>query len=132
MKSENRLSLQRAERLKSRKEIERLFGGAGKSFAQYPLRLIYRRQEQRGDTPIQISISVPKRRFKRAVQRNRLRRRIREAYRRSKWTLYNRMGEQTHTYSWMLLYIGKEEYDFETIDRAMRGIIRRFIKYGLS
>lgn len=125
-------TFRQTERLKSRKEIERLFGGAGKSFAQYPLRLVYRQQEAPRDSPIQLSVSVPKRRFRRAVDRNRIRRRIQEAYRIHKPELYNRMDEIPHTYSWMLLYIGKEESDFATIEVALRKVIRRFIKYGLE
>ena len=55
-------------------------GGVSKSFSIFPIRVVYMPVEQ-GEVPASILISVSKRRFKRAVKRNRVKRQIREAYR---------------------------------------------------
>lgn len=83
------------EHLCSRKDIDRLFNGGGsRSMAAFPLRLVYM-----GDSPgaapqpARILISVPKRCFKRAVKRNRVKRQIREAYRMNRHLLYGQTAE---------------------------------------
>ena len=58
-------------------------GGVSKSFSIFPIRVVYMPVEQ-GEVPASILISVSKRRFKRAVKRNRVKRQIREAYRKNK------------------------------------------------
>ena len=58
-------------------------GGVSKSFSIFPIRVVYMPVEQ-GEAPASILISVSKRRFKRAVKRNRVKRQIREAYRMNK------------------------------------------------
>lgn len=59
-------------------------GGVSKSFSIFPIRVVYMPVEQ-GEAPASILISVSKRRFKRAVKRNRVKRQIREAYRKNKY-----------------------------------------------
>lgn len=71
------------ERLCSRKDIDRLFNGGGShSMAAFPLRLVYMCESpDAGMQPARVLVSVPKRCFRRAVKRNRVKRQIREAYR---------------------------------------------------
>ena len=83
-------TLCKAERLHSRKLIERLFGGGqSRSMSAFPLRVVYMTPSAfTGDNQLtptaQMLVSVPKRYFKRAVKRNRVKRQVREAYRRHK------------------------------------------------
>lgn len=78
-----RQTLPKTERLHSRKLIEGLFtGGGSKSMSAFPLRMVYR-QIADGATP-QMLVSVPKRCLHRANKRNRVKRQVREAYRRHK------------------------------------------------
>ena len=115
------------ERLKSRQVIRDLFRGAP-SFVQYPLRLVWRPMERRRSAfPIQVALSVPKRRFRSAVQRNRLRRRMREAYRLNKSLLCQALEKEEHQLAFMIIYVGKEELPFEQIQRATRRMMRRFL-----
>jgi ribonuclease P protein component len=88
-------TLSKKERIVSNLLIETLFGqGNSDSLAAYPIRVIYTQIEQQQDcAPVQILISVPKKRFKHAVDRNRVKRQVREAYRHHKQLLYNKVEE---------------------------------------
>ena len=75
----------------SLKLIESLFGGGcSQSVAAFPLRAVYMLAErQPDDAPVQLLISVPKKRFHHAVDRNRVKRQVREAFRLHKGILYD-------------------------------------------
>ena len=75
--------------------IEALFeNGSSQSVSAFPLRAVYQTVERReGHAPVQILISVPKKRFKHAVDRNRVKRQIREAYRRHKQLLWGVLAD---------------------------------------
>lgn len=82
---DNGFGLKKAERLCSKKAIDALFTGTdSKSLSAYPIRIVYRHTEEAG---IRILVSVSKRRFRHAVDRNRVKRQIREAYRLNKHIL---------------------------------------------
>ena len=83
------------ERIVSNLLIETLFEkGNSHSLTAYPLRAVYLKTEYReGCAPVQILISVPKKKFKHAVDRNRVKRQIREAYRKNKSLLEGKVGE---------------------------------------
>ena len=78
-----RSTFRKQELIVSRRLIEMLFGGGQSlSMAAYPLRAVYMLKErQEGETPVQLLVSVPKKKFKHAVDRNRVKRQVREAYR---------------------------------------------------
>ncbi len=115
----------RAERLKSRKVIGGLFKG-GESLVAYPLRVVWTLlpPEAAQEFPAQVSISVSKRLFKTAVARNRLKRRIREAYRLQKTTFYEKLAGRR--IALMLMYIAKEALPYAQIEAGMRKMIRKF------
>ena len=83
------LTLTKEERICSKKLIEALFAGNGsRSMTSYPIRAVFLEQKgAEGEPPVQLLVSVPKRCFKRAVKRNRVKRQIREAFRRNKHIL---------------------------------------------
>lgn len=82
---EKRYTLNKSERLCSKKLIERLFAGGNKSFPAYPLRVVYMWVDvEDAVADASILISVPKKRFKHAVKRNQVKRQVREAYRLNK------------------------------------------------
>ncbi len=92
---EKRYTLSKSERLNSKAMIERLFAGGSKSFPAFPLRVVYMPVEpQEGAPAASILISVPKKKFKRAVKRNLVKRQIREAYRKNKYILLDALAER--------------------------------------
>ena len=110
-------SFQKEERLKSRKVIGQLFQ-KGHSFTSFPIRFIWVKMDAPlSDFPFQVSISVPKRKFPKAVDRNRLRRRVREAYRLHKHILYQRFENQNVQFGLMLIFVAKEDMDFFDIEK---------------
>ena len=81
------LTFSKSERIVSNKLLEALFDkGSSHSLAAFPLRAVFYMHASRtpADEPVQILVSVPKKRFKHAVDRNRVKRQVREAYRHHK------------------------------------------------
>ena len=81
-----RFTYSKDEKLKKRKLIKELFDN-GKAATVFPLRVIYLKKDHNGNFPVQTGVSVSKRNFKRAVDRNRIKRLMREAYRLNKHIL---------------------------------------------
>ena len=82
---DNGFGLNKTERLCSKKAIDALFTGTdSKSLSAYPIRAVYRHTEEAG---FRILVSVSKKRFRHAVDRNRVKRQLREAYRQNKHLL---------------------------------------------
>ncbi|MFK8007082.1 MAG: ribonuclease P protein component [Saprospiraceae bacterium] len=118
-------TFQKGERLKSRKIIGQLFT-EGKSFISYPIRFVWVKMESPlSDFPLQMSLTVPKRAFPKAVDRNRLRRRIREAYRLNKHSIYQKLDTPTEQYGVMLIYIARETLDFHQIEEGVKKGLRK-------
>lgn len=87
------LTFSKRERIVSRKLIEQLFSkGSSQSMSAFPLRIVYMQKERDGE-PLQVLVSVSKRHFKHAVDRNRVKRQIREAYRLHRHLLAQRIPE---------------------------------------
>lgn len=85
------------ERLCSRKALEELFGGGHRSVSAFPIRAVFMPAEQAW---VRIMTSVPKRHFKRAVKRNRIKRQLREAYRMQKELLQSVDGGLDIAFIW--------------------------------
>ena len=113
----------RGERLKSRKEIGRLFQKGAKSANSYPIRAMYvAAAERRNDFPVQVTFVVPKRKFKRAPDRNLLKRRMREAFRLNKQLLAERAGHAQLAV--LLIYTGRELMNYPYIEKKVRRVLR--------
>lgn len=112
------------EHLCRKKLIEELFSKQSSSFGVYPLRLVWIKAAVPTTAPPQVLISVSKRTFKRAVDRNRLKRLIREAYRLNKYQL----TEQPNGHQVALLgiiFTGKEKSPLALVEKKLiSGILR--------
>ncbi|SEK79510.1 ribonuclease P protein component [Aquimarina amphilecti] len=111
------------ERLKSKKEIELLFS-EGKSIAKYPIRLIYREATTEKNFTIQTAVSVSKRNFKKAPDRNRIKRLLRESYRKNKYLVSK---NTTHHFTFMFLYTGNKMPDSIIVESKIKEILQKFI-----
>jgi ribonuclease P protein component len=106
-------TLNKHERLKGRSLIESLFT-SGSSFFLYPFKIIYIKEKKDDLFPAKFTISVSKKRFKRAVKRNRIKRIVKEAYRFNKPELCKFLNESNLSIICMFIYVGKDIPKFET------------------
>ncbi len=112
------------EKLKSKKLIEQLFQ-EGRSISVYPMRLVYLKTVFDDGVNIKTGVSVSKRHFKNAVDRNRIKRLLREAYRLNKPMYFNNFSTQC---AFMILYIGNEKPTFQEIETKMKLLFDKFHK----
>lgn len=121
-------SLSKNERLTSEKAILSLFT-TGKSLFIFPVRLVYITVEENSiPDRAQAAFSVPKKRFKRAVKRNLLKRRMREAYRLIKPRIYDELEQMNKRVTFMLIYAGSEELSFSEISSSIQKLLEDMVK----
>lgn len=99
-------------------------GGHSKSFSIFPIRVVYMPVEQ-GEVPATILISVSKRRFKRAVKRNRVKRQIREAYRKNKGGLWQALEEKEQGVAVAFIYLSNELFSSAEIENKVKILLAR-------
>ena len=122
-------TFKKAERLGSKALIAKLFE-SGRSFTTHPFRVTWLEYPLNTGFPAQIAFAIPKKNFKRAVDRNKLKRRSRESYRKNKSRLYISLKEQNKSIILMLVYIAREQVDQVVIEGKINTIIDRLIKEG--
>ncbi|MGB5385664.1 MAG: ribonuclease P protein component [Eudoraea sp.] len=111
------------EKLKSESLIRGIFE-EGKSITSYPLKLIYLNIKTPAKTKVQCGVAVPKRNFKSAVKRNRIKRLLRESYRLNKEQIFNNIEG---SFAFLFLYLGKEIPEYEEVEKQMRVILKQFL-----
>ncbi len=119
-------TLHKEERLCSQKMIEDLFT-SGESFLSYPLKVVFLKTELPQPYPVLAAFTVSKRNFKRAVKRNLLKRRMREAYRLHKPTFYAEITAKELHLAVMFVYIGKDIAEFAQIEKSMISAFKKLL-----
>ena len=113
----------KTEKLKSRKLIEEIFA-KGKSFNMFPLKVFYM-MVSGAVQPLQAGVGVSSRNFKKAVDRNRIKRLLREAYRLNKSELQATLALHNNQAILFFLYVGKEMPDFDIANDKMKLVLKK-------
>jgi ribonuclease P protein component len=120
------LSLGKDERLSRELLLNKLFS-EGKAVSQNGFTLVYLKTELSVFYPAQAAFSVPKRFFKKAVDRNLVKRHLREAYRKNKLPLYQKLVDSKHQLALMLIYKGKLIPDHIAIEKQVLELLIKLI-----
>jgi len=120
-------TLQKKERLYEENIIHNLFE-KGSSFYISPFKILYINIAFNSCFPAKILISVPYKNFKKAVQRNYLKRLIKEAYRKNKNILYDSLNDSNNKIAFMILYTGKIIMSYSEIENKIILILQRLVK----
>jgi len=120
-----KFSFKKEERLCSKKIIDKLFS-EGDSFLSFPLKVVFMQTSLSVKYPVQAAFTVGKRNFKSAVQRNLIKRKIREAYRLNKFQLYNVLEDKQVAI--FFIFIGKTIPEYKQVETAMKKGINKLIK----
>ncbi|KAA3646818.1 MAG: ribonuclease P protein component [Bacteroidetes bacterium] len=124
-----KFDLKKSERIHHRDEIQMLFT-KGKTFVDFPFRVIYLSVPKETEA-VKIAVSIPKKKIKKAVDRNLLKRRTKEAYRLNKHSLKSAIAKQEFTLLIMFIFQSKEILPFMEIQDKINRILLRLEKlYG--
>ncbi len=122
-----RYCLSKEERLNSRKVFEKLFT-EGESFLVYPVKVVYLKVEPDPVYHVKVAFAVSKKLFKKAVHRNLIKRRLREAYRLNK----HHLQKQNSTLAIVFIYIGRQIIDYKSIEKAIFRSLDKLQKVTLN
>jgi ribonuclease P protein component len=114
----------KSEKLKSQKTIEQLFA-EGKSVTKFPVKVFFLKASEGAVS--QAGFAVPKRAFKNAVARNRIKRQLREAFRLNKQLLTTNNGS---IFALLFLYIGKDEPQYASLETAIKALLQKIQDEG--
>ena len=117
-------SFGKKEKLKSKVIIDRLFA-EGNSLKKYPLRLIYVPLEGLPEDVHKTAVSVPKRNFKKAVDRNHLKRLMREAFRKNKYLVASKLES---SYALMFIYTGREKVSYLKLFSVTEELLKNLVE----
>jgi ribonuclease P protein component len=112
------------EKLKSRKLLDRLFT-EGRSFSVFPLKVFFMPLTEPVDHTVKAGVGVSAKHFRKAVDRNRIKRLLRECYRLNKQSLYASVTSKQKPVAVFFLYIGKELPDYLLLNQKMQAALQK-------
>lgn len=101
------------------------------AFVKYPFRVVVKRSSVPGTHPARIAVSVGKKRFKRAVKRNRIKRQAKEAYRLNKEPFYRTLPPD-QTWDILFIYLDRELPAYAKVEKAVRVSLQKITQYADS
>jgi ribonuclease P protein component len=120
-------TLGKEERLKSNLYIQELLK-QGKTVSSYPLKIYWNfSPDLQQKYPARAAISVPKRKFRRAVDRNLMKRRIREAYRLNKHILYETLDQRQQKIQLIILLLSDEFIPYAQLEKGIRELLLKLV-----
>lgn len=119
---EHKFTFSKQERLCGEIRINRLFA-IGKSFLQYPFRVVYAFAEEPQQEMPRILISVPRKKVKKATDRNFIKRHSREAYRKNKHLLLEETTQFNKNLQFAVVYLSDQIPEFELIETKMKQLL---------
>ena len=119
MSDKNNYRLKKEEKVIGENRIDSLFI-EGKSFVAFPLRVVYHMTELSLTSSVSMLVSVPKKRIKSAVKRNRIKRQVREAYRLNKYYLDTVTESIDHHLDIAFVFVREELMEYSIIEKGMR------------
>ena len=122
-----RATFTKDERLCSRKTLDELFQ-KGDSYSNYPVRVIWMKAPAEMRFPAQVAISVPKRKVRKAAHRNRIKRQLKEAYRRNKHLLYEPLKQDGHQVVFMLIYLARDPLEYKELESKIIVSLQRLYR----
>lgn len=120
-------TFKKEERLTNKTTIDSLFA-SGNSLFIHPFRLIWTSKNSKMRFPAQVAISVPKKSFSKSTHRNRIKRKIKEAYRKNKYLIYEFLEKNNLCIALMIVYVSKKELSYEVIQEKMIVSLHKLIK----
>ncbi len=114
----------KSERLCGKIRISKLFS-EGKTFIVYPFHIVYQITNEKTDASIRVLISISKKRHKKATDRNRIKRQIRETYRLNKHNLYAYCNEEDINLILAINYISDKKEDFHMMNHKMSVALKK-------
>lgn len=126
MSAAERFTLSKEERICSKKLINELFTGNGRSMTAFPLRAVFMKRTVDDDQPrAAMLVSVPKRYFKHAVDRNRVKRQVREAFRRNKSIITQNLTDDHEAVAIAFVWLTNEKYPSSEVENRMVRLLTR-------
>ena len=120
-------TLGKEERLKSNLAIQELLK-RGKAVSRFPLKIYWDfSPDPNQKYPVRAAITVPKRKFRRAVDRNLMKRRLKEAYRLNKYMLYDKLDQHQQKIQLIILLLSDEFIPYDQLEKKMREILRQLV-----
>lgn len=114
------------ERLCSRKVFQNLFH-KGDSFYSYPFRVVFDIELQQQPQTTKFAVSVPKKKFKLAVHRNRIKRQVREAYRLNKSWFYDELNINIKVVNLVFIYTQSDFVEYKVIHSSVKTALARIV-----
>ena len=122
-----RNTFNKSERLCSKTLISNLFTKKSHSFVLYPYKIVWRIIEE-SNSPAQVCITVSKKHFKKAVDRNKFKRKIKNIHRLNKNDLYNCLNSLNLKISMMVINLSSEHLEYSKLEKKYQLVIQNLIK----